>query len=270
MPSPTSLERPAEPPLPADDPFLVGAEYDLDALAAHWAPSAARPPLNAEAMRGADARAQRQGVSGRWLMEQAGVAVAAAARALLVTTERLGTGPVLILVGPGNNGGDGSVAARHLARAGLRVAVVLVASEPRPSTPDALRNWQRLADEPLVERIHAASSRDVNMLLNGLERAAVVVDALLGTGVAGPLREPIRAAVDLIARARAGGVPVLAVDTPTALDLSSGTASDPVVRADATVTFHRPKDGLRTRTGRALAGRVLVAPIGIPPGADPA
>ena len=58
------------------------------------------------------------------------------------------------------------------------------------------------------------------------------------------------------------------VDTPTAVDLSSGEPSDPAVRADLTVTFHRPKTGLRTKMGRALAGRVLVAPIGIPPAAD--
>jgi NAD(P)H-hydrate epimerase len=61
---------------------------------------------------------------------------------------------------------------------------------------------------------------------------------------------------------------VLAVDCPTAVDLSSGELSDPVVRADVTVTFHRPKTGLLTRRGAAVAGRVLVAPIGIPPGAD--
>jgi len=259
-----------EPALPAADPFLSAGGYDLEALAGHWAATAARAPITAEAMRGADARAQRQGISGAWLMEQAGTAVAAAARALLVTTERGGGNLVLVLAGPGNNGGDGSVAARHLARAGTRVVVVLVGSEARPSTPDALANWERLADEPLVERIHAATPRDVNMLLNGLERAALVVDALLGTGVAGPLREPIRSAVDLIARARAAGVPVLAVDTPTAVDLTSGAASDPVVRADVTITFHRPKEGLRTRVGGALAGRVLVAPIGIPGAADPA
>ncbi len=258
-----------EPPLPADDPFLVAGGYDLDALAGHWAASAARPPMTAEAMRGADARAQRQGISGAQLMEHAGAAVAAAARALLLTTGRLGHGPVLILAGPGNNGGDGFVGARYLARVGLRCVVVLVASEGRPNTPDALRNWQRLDGNPGVERMHAGSPRDVNMLLPGLERAAVIIDALLGTGVAGPLREPVRSAVDLIWRARGGGVPVLAVDTPTALDLTSGTASDPVVRADATVTFHRPKEGLLTRTGAALAGRILVAPIGIPLEADP-
>jgi NAD(P)H-hydrate epimerase len=63
-------------------------------------------------------------------------------------------------------------------------------------------------------------------------------------------------------------VPILAVDTPTALDLSAGVPSEPNVRANVTVTFHRPKEGLLTRTGRLLAGRVLVAPIGIPIQAD--
>jgi NAD(P)H-hydrate epimerase len=87
--------------------------------------------------------------------------------------------------------------------------------------------------------------------------------------VSGELREPVRSAVELAGRARAHGVPVLAVDTPTALDLTSGDPSDPVVRADVTVTFHRPKVGLRSRAGRACAGWVLVAPIGIPTGADP-
>jgi NAD(P)H-hydrate epimerase len=101
-----------------------------------------------------------------------------------------------------------------------------------------------------------------------VEKASVVIDALLGTGVTGALRDPIRAAVLLAIRARGEGIPVVAVDTPTAVDLTSGEASEPVVRADVTVTFHRPKIGLRTKTGAALAGRVLVAPIGIPAEAD--
>jgi NAD(P)H-hydrate epimerase len=94
------------------------------------------------------------------------------------------------------------------------------------------------------------------------------VDALLGTGVRGVLREPVRSAVELARRARAAGIPVVAVDTPTAVDLSSGEPSDPVVAADMTVTFHRPKTGLLTRRGARLAGKVLVAPIGISAEAD--
>jgi NAD(P)H-hydrate epimerase len=111
-------------------------------------------------------------------------------------------------------------------------------------------------------------ARDVQVFGTGIERAAVIVDALLGTGVRGPLREPIRSAVELINRARASGIPVVAVDTPTAVDLSSGEPSEPAVRADLTVTFHRPKTGLATKRGVAHAGKVLVAPIGIPAEAD--
>jgi hydroxyethylthiazole kinase-like uncharacterized protein yjeF len=262
------LPRADEDVLPADDPFLAAGGYDLDALAEHWSAIAARPPITAEAMRGADRRAQALGVSAEALMEQAGAAVAAAARAVLEQTGRLERAPVLVLAGPGNNGGDGSVAARYLARAGLRVAVVLVATEARPVTPEAARNWDLLEGESRVERIHAGNARDVRMLGQGIEKAPLAIDALLGTGVRGALRDPVREAVELIRRARAAGVPVLAVDGPTALDLTSGQPSDPVVRADATITFHRPKEGLRTRTGRALAGRQLVAPIGIPRAVD--
>jgi NAD(P)H-hydrate repair Nnr-like enzyme with NAD(P)H-hydrate epimerase domain len=86
--------------------------------------------------------------------------------------------------------------------------------------------------------------------------------------VTGVLREPVRSAVDVIRRASGGGIPVVAVDTPTAVDLTSGERSDPAVRADLTVTFHRPKTGLQTKRGAAHAGKVLVAPIGIPAAAD--
>lgn len=253
-------------PLPADDPELL--ELDLRDLRRHWAAAAARPPMTAAAMTGADLKAQALGVSGERLMEHAGAAVAAAARALAIDTDRWGQGPIVILVGPGNNGGDGLVAARRLAAAGAKVIVALVASGARPSSADAAKNWDRIVRDERITIVHTAVARDVAMLGHGIEKAAIVVDALLGTGVRGPLRDPIRAGVDLINAARAQLVPVLAVDTPTAVDLTSGDPSDPAVRADLTITFHRPKTGLATRNGRALAGRVLVAPIGIPAEAD--
>jgi NAD(P)H-hydrate epimerase len=268
--SASSTETPATPPeavpMPADDPALF--DMDLAGLRRRWSAAAARMPISAEVMAGADHRAQALGVPGERLMEHAGTAVAAAVRALAIATDRWAAGPILILCGPGNNGGDGFVAARHLARHGAQVVVAFVATEARPGTPDAVRNWDRLDGVAGVSRVHATVGRDVGIIGQGIERVAVVVDALLGTGVRGPLREPIRAAVELVARAREAGVPVAAVDTPTAVDLSSGAPSDPVVRADLTITFHRPKTGLLSRVGGALAGRVLVAPIGIPPEAD--
>jgi hydroxyethylthiazole kinase-like uncharacterized protein yjeF len=252
--------------LPADDPAIF--DMDVAGLAAHWSPAMGRSPMSGEAMTGADRRAQALGMPARQLMEHAGTAVAAAVRALAVRTGRWGSGPILVLCGPGNNGGDGFVAARRLARLGVPVVVGFVASEARPAGETSGRNWDRLAAEPNVTRIHAALARDLAILGQGIDRAAVVVDALLGTGVRGALRDPIRSAVELVRHAHDAGVPVLAVDTPTAVDLTSGESTDPVVRADVTVTFHRPKVGLRTRRGAAMAGRVLVAPIGIPPEAD--
>ena len=256
---------PKQIPLPADDPDL--GTLTLDELEVRWADAAARGAISGEAMTGIDAKAQALGTPGERLMEHAGTAVAAAAHALVAFNGR-DDRQVLVLAGPGNNGGDGFVAARRLAQWGTPVVAVLVSSDPRPGTKDAARNWDRLEGLPNVTRMHAPVARDVAVLGQGIGKAAIVVDALLGTGVSGRLREPVRTAVEVIRTARQGGLPVLAVDTPTAVDLTSGDASDPVVRADLTVTFHRPKTGLRTKIGRALAGRVLVAPIGIPPEAD--
>ena len=253
-------------PLPADDPLLF--ELDLRGLRLRWAAAAARAPIGSEAMTGADLKAQKLGVAGQRLMEHAGVAVAAAVKAIAEATDRWKRGPILVLAGPGNNGGDGFVAARHLARAGAEVAVVLVSSAGEPSTPDAIRNWNRLDREKRASRVHASTRLDLKVLGKDIERASIVVDALLGTGVTGELRDPIRSAVELVLAARKAKVPIVAVDTPTAVDLTSGDPSSPVVRADLTVTFHRPKTGLLTRRGAALAGKVLVAPIGIPQAAD--
>ncbi len=255
-----------EGPLPADDPSLL--TLGLDELVERWATAARRAPTTAEQMTGADRRAQGFGVPGIRLMEHAGTAVAAVIRAVLAEHGRLRLGPVLVLAGPGNNGGDGFVAARRLSRAGIASVVVLVSSEAHPRGDDAGRNWDRLAPEERVTRLHAQGPRDLDVLTVGIERAGAVVDALLGTGVRGVLREPIRSAVELVREARSKGVPVVAIDTPTAIDLTSGEPSDPVVRADVTVTFHRPKVGLLSRRGAALAGRVVVAPIGIPLEAD--
>jgi NAD(P)H-hydrate epimerase len=262
----TIAARSAAEPLPADDPTLLTA--DLRDLVQRWSAFKDRAPMSGAAMTGADRRAQALGVPGGRLMEHAGTAVAAAARAVAVDQNRLTAGPILILCGPGNNGGDGLVAGRRLARIGLPVVAVLVSADSRPGTPDAARNWDRLAGEATVTRMLASVPRDLAILAQGIEKAAVVIDALLGTGVQGALREPIRSAVELIRKAREAGVPVVAVDTPTAVDLTSGQPSDPAVRADLTVTFHRPKTGLLTKNGAALAGRVLVAPIGIPTEAD--
>jgi hydroxyethylthiazole kinase-like uncharacterized protein yjeF len=267
MPAPARSSTPDETtPLPADDPSIF--DMDLRGLRARWSASAALPAISAQTMTGMDRRAQALGMPELRLMEHAGTAVAAAVRALATDLGRWGSGPLVILCGPGNNGGDGYVAARRLALNGGSVVVASVDGDARPKGQSAGRNRDRVANDAGIRLVHLPVARDVLMFGRGVHKAAVIVDALLGSGVRGDLREPIRSAVEIIQRAGQAGVPVVAVDTPTAVDLSSGEPSDPAVRADLTVTFHRPKTGLRTRRGAAYAGKVLVAPIGIPPDAD--
>ena len=224
----SSARRPrsAEPsPLPADDPLL----FELDLRGLHrWADRAALPPIGAEAMSGADRRAQALGVAEERLMEHAGTAVAAAARALALDTGPLGQRADRHPVRPGNNGGDGFVAARRLALAGGRVVVAFVAAEGRPRGATA-RGTGTASRAKGIARVHAPVARDVAILGQGIEKAAVIVDALLGTGVRGtaPRARPDRRRAHRPG-ARAG-VPVLAVDTPTAVDLTWGEPSDPAV-----------------------------------------
>ena len=187
IPSPGRLDAdgpPGEAPLPADDPEIFA--LDLRGLRHHWAARSALPPISAEAMTGADRRAQALGYPELRLMEHAGTAVAAAVRALATDLGRWGSGPIVILCGPGNNGGDGYVAARRLALNGAAVVVAVVASETRPKGTSSARNWDRIAQDDGITKVHLPVARDVAMFALGIEKAAVVVDALLGTGSAAP------------------------------------------------------------------------------------
>ena len=229
-----------------------------------------------------DANAQKLGLPAIALMESAGRAVAEVATVELARLAESVAGPggrlvepplTAVLCGPGNNGGDGLVAARHLAAAGRRVLVVLVGDPARISGAAAQHNWtvmQAMADRSL-ELTVAPTPQLLLALRPRLSPATLLVDALLGSGASGPLREPVSTAVDVInavrVHARAAGRPcsVLAVDAPTRIDMTGGDQSDPVVTADLTVTFHRAKAGFAlNREARRLAGRYFVAPIGIP------
>jgi hydroxyethylthiazole kinase-like uncharacterized protein yjeF len=138
--------------LPATDPAIFAADADLAALSEAWRAQAELRPISGTAMQGTDTRAQRLGTSSDWLMEQAGTATAAAARALMLSADRSFDSAVLILCGPGNNGGDGLVAARRLAEQGISSEVLLLARDA-PDTRDARTNWDRLDGVDLVRRV---------------------------------------------------------------------------------------------------------------------
>jgi hydroxyethylthiazole kinase-like uncharacterized protein yjeF len=243
--------------------------------------------IGADEMARIDEAAQRLGLSQDALMESAGAACTEVALAELARLTEGARGPggpltrpplVVVLCGPGNNGGDGFVVARRLAAAGCTVLAILVADASRLTGNAAGHNWivlQAMASAGSLELFVAPTPELLLHLRERIADATLIVDALLGSGASGPLREPISTAVDLVnatrAHARAAGRPcsVLAVDTPTRVDLTGGARSTPVVTADVTVTFHRAKAGFALdRDARRLAGRYLVAPIGIPPEAE--
>ncbi|MFI4989260.1 MAG: NAD(P)H-hydrate dehydratase, partial [Alphaproteobacteria bacterium] len=198
--------------------------------------------LTVAEMARADRAAVERGVPSERLMEAAGRAVADALRARAVA------GPVLVLCGPGNNGGDGFVAARHLREAGWPVRVALL-GDKAALKGDAASNAQRwgAAIEPLGS--------------GALAEAAVVVDALFGAGLARPLEGAAKAVIEAIGERR---LPVVAVDVPSGLHGDSGQVLGAAPQARLTVTFFRRKPGHVLLPGRLLCGEILVADIGIP------
>jgi NAD(P)H-hydrate epimerase len=205
------------------------------------------PLYEADEMRAADAWAiEEVGVPSLDLMERAGEGLAR------VAAELAGAGAVRIVVGKGNNGGDGLVAARLLREEG-RPVDVLAAAPLDDLRGDARANLERLPGDPPAPFDTGA-----------LQGSGVVVDALLGTGFQGAPREPLASVIEAINEQAS---PVVACDVPSGVDASSGEAEGKAVRATATATFHGSKVGLHVAPGALLAGEVRVVAIGIPRGA---
>jgi NAD(P)H-hydrate epimerase len=198
-----------------------------------------------ERMRATDAWAiQERGIPGLELMERAGRGLAD------VVGEVAASGPVAVVCGKGNNGGDGYVAARMLRYEGREVRVLAVAPV------DELRGDARVN----AERVDGIEAFDAARL----EGCAVAVDALLGTGFAGT---PHGAVAEAIAALNAAGLPVVAADVPSGVDAAAGVVEGEAVHAAATATFAAAKPGLWINPGKSHAGTVRVLDIGIPEGA---
>jgi NAD(P)H-hydrate epimerase len=194
-----------------------------------------------------DTAAIASGIPSRALMQRAGSA--AASEIALRYRDRLSAG-VLVVAGPGNNGGDGWVVARALRDAGARVRVV----EPvEAKTPDAR------AERALALDVDAAfSSHDLTTIDRG---DAIIIDALLGTGAGGAPRGELASAINAIGRMRERGATIVAIDIPSGLDATSGAAPGAVVHADLTLTFGTLKRGLLVNRG--VCGSIAVLDIGL-------
>ncbi len=211
------------------------------------------PVLQAQQMAAVDHYAiETLGIPGAVLMEQAGLAVARRCREMIAAPDDR---PVVVLCGKGNNGGDGFVVARRLSQWGITCEVFLL-GEVASLKGDARLNaeiWRNLGNEIHVFQPERAAAV--------LQQAAIIVDAMLGTGARGSLRGAFQEAARL---ANAAPAPVLAVDLPTGVDADTGLADPDAVRAQHTVTFGALKPGLLLSPGAEHAGRVEVADIGFP------
>lgn len=182
-----------------------------------------------------DINAQTLGTTAEQMMERAGKAVADAALRHFPDVRK-----ILVFCGSGNNGGDGFVAARYLAEKGKDVNVVLLEAPAKIRTEESKNNFERLRKTGVK----------ISEWEGKIPKCDIVLDALLGIGVSGKLKEPYRSCVAAVNKSR---IPVISIDVP------SGLGSDMYVKPDITVTFHDEKEGMKGRSGK-----IIVADIGIP------
>ncbi len=213
--------------------------------------------LTAEEMQKADSKAIDLGMPELILMETAGRSVAA--RAYSLCQER-DLEDVVILVGGGNNGGDGLVAARYLYSWGIEVKCLLK-SEPESMTGVNSQNLRlcQLSKVPLLQ-VNELSPEQLN---NMIHRTDLLIDALLGTGLEGPVRGT---AAELIELANNSQAVRLSVDIPSGVNASTGEVPGVAVRADITITMQNAKLGQALYPGRSYCGDLTVTDLGFPAG----
>lgn len=217
------------------------------------------PPEEAQLL---DENSEFLGVKPIQLMENAGRGVVQA-----MTKRKDLTGKkVTILCYTGNKGGDGFVVARHLASVGVPVSVILLSRANQISTEEARANFAIIEGMgSSVELVEAPTTNELESRKDEIKGAYVLVDALLGTGSRGDLREPLRTAVEMCNSSKAYRV---SIDVPTGVDPATGGIGKVAFKANLTVTHHRPKTGLLAEAAKAYVGELEVISIGIPPEAE--
>jgi len=191
------------------------------------------------------------------LMENAGRAVAEAVKQILgdIKKQRL-----IILIGPGNNGGDGLVTARHLHDWGAKVNLCLLSQRPGDDPNLAL------VQERKIPCFEATQTEDLDKLDELLPSANAVIDAVFGTGKSRPLRGVFLQALNRVSQAKRKypGLCLIALDLPSGLDADTGETDPACLYVDNTITLGFPKPGLFNFPGAERAGKITVVDIGMP------
>ncbi len=199
---------------------------------------------------------ERYGMSGLVLMENAGRGAAE-----IIRREFPAVKTALIVCGSGNNGGDGCVIARHLHNAGWNV-VVLTAGAPAKFSDDMAANYRIVDATRLTSLTTTDTAAQVAWLKKTARPDAVLVDALLGTGFHGQVREDAAALINAINAAPRAAL--VAIDVPSGLDCQTGEPSNATIRADLTITFVAEKSGFASPRAVPFVGKIRVADIGAP------
>ena len=212
--------------------------------------------VTAQEMRQIDQQTIEQiGIPGAVLMEHAGSAVVQVLREHFPECQRVG-----IVVGKGNNGGDGLVVARQLAHAGQPIQIFLI-SPPESFAGDALTNL-KIAQKLALPITPVLSDGALKRLKSQLASSDLIVDSIFGTGLRGSVHGLIG---DVIACINRSGKPVIAIDLPSGLSADTGIAEGACIQANRTVTMGLPKRGNLIHPGAALTGKLDVVDIGFPP-----
>jgi len=230
------------------------------------------PPLTARQARAIDQQAVDTGIPSVVLMENAARQLAEHTLQLIQgqLLKRPNGATVTLLCGGGNNGGDGFAAARHLHNAGTNVQALTVKPVDELDG-DAQINAKITASLGLVQPIPDATQPDgTKQLAETCAASDVVIDALLGTGITGDVREPTASVIRCVnaARHQSNTLRVIAADCPSGLNVDTGEPGEPTVRADLTVTFVARKKGFAAESAKPFLGEVVVADIGYQPGAE--
>ncbi len=209
-------------------------------------------------MRNLEDRAATIDLPSRILMENAGRAVA---REIIGCIDRIEGFPILVLVGPGNNGGDGLVAARYLQTWGAEVKIYLCAERSAADENYLLAQKRNIPITTVID------DKKFTRLDELLFSARIVIDAILGIGKSRPITGNLKQIIAQVngVREKSSRLSVVAVDIPSGLDADTGYMDPAGIRADITVTLGYPKTGLYSFPGAKNAGKVIVADIGIPP-----
>jgi NAD(P)H-hydrate epimerase len=211
--------------------------------------------ITSEDMAAIEENAESIGFDRKLMMENAGAKVAD----FIIENINVEGKKALVVCGTGNNGGDGFVTARHLRNYGAKIIIVLIGKPSEIRTEEARLNWFLIEKMEDVEKFFLMDTSQIGKFSELLNKADFIIDAILGTGIKGSLREPIASIVNIINNSNKM---IFAIDTPSGLNPSTGEIHGNAIKANYTITFHKMKKGLKGK--EEYTGKVFIKEIGIP------